>query len=117
MIAGATLTAGEPVYLNGSNQALACVNSAQASTACIGITLNGASAGQPVTIALFGQGFSLTIGATVLVGTPYYVSSNAGKIMPVADLTTSEYLFLIGTGLSSTTLSLDGINYGAVTHA
>lgn len=91
--AGATITAGQAIYLDSSNEAqLAHCETSATTAAVIGIALNGAADGQPLQIATAGQ---LDLGATLTVG-KIYVLSTAGLIAPVDDLTTADYVTIIG---------------------
>lgn len=120
-IAGATLTAGQVVYIKvadgkaypaQSNGPAPSTNLANA--AAFGIALNAASAGQPVAIEVSGQ---ITIGATVAIGTIYVVSAAvAGNICPWADLGTNNWLTILGYADTATTLQLV-INATGIGHA
>lgn len=90
-IAGATITAGQPVYEDSadSSKFKLADNNASASTAkCVGIALHGAASGQPLTIVEEDDDF--TAGATLAVGI-YALSATAGGICPVADLASGNY--------------------------
>lgn len=111
-LAGATITAGQVVYLNPTTKrwGLADNNSATAAErVAVGIALNGASAGQPLEVQTSGK---ITIGATVVVGTIYTLSDTAGAIAPAADLATGEYVTTLGVGISATQIALDVGNSG-----
>ena len=103
--AGATITAGQTVYLDATTDTykLADSNGAAALRAPRGIALNSASANQPLTIHREG---SLTTGATMTAGVAYYQSDTPGGICPVADLASGEYPCLIGIATSTTVLSV-----------
>lgn len=103
--AGATITAGQAVYLDTDDRyKLADNNSATALVRTPrGIALNGASSGQPLTIHLSGN---ITIGATLTAGVAYYLSDTPGGICPVADLLTGEYPCVIGIATSTSVLSV-----------
>lgn len=106
-IAGATITAGQAVYLDTANNRykLADNNGASALVRTpVGIALHGASAGQPLTILTGGD---VTIGATLTAGVAYYLSDTPGGICPVADLLTGEYPTLIGIAKSTTVLDVN----------
>lgn len=110
--AGAAITAGQAVYLDTTtNTYKLCDADVAASAVCAGIALNGASSGQPITILTDGQ---ITIGATVVRGTAYYVSLTAGGICPAADISTGDYVSLIGIADSTTTILVKRINTGVV---
>jgi hypothetical protein len=98
-IAGDTITAGESVYKDASDsnkwkKAAANSTAAVAGSAGCGIALNGAAAGQPLTVQ---TGGSLDLGATLTAGRIYVVSPTAaGGIAPYADLNTNHYLTILG---------------------
>lgn len=83
--AGATLTAGVPVY-QGTDDLFypADANGADPLYKVVGIAENGASVGQPVSIVTEDPFF--TPGFTMLVGDVYILSGNVGLIAPVGDL-------------------------------
>lgn len=114
--AGATITAGQVVYKAAATgkYGLADSNSGTAEVKVArGIALHGASDGQPLTILTAGD---ITIGATVVAGTAYYLSETPGGIQPVADLGTEDVVFL---GIAKTTAILEvrimipGVTLGA----
>lgn len=110
--AGATLTQGQCVYLNSSNQVVGAKANGATTAPVIGIALNAASSGQPVTVLTSGV---ITIGATTTKGTIYVVSAaNAGGIAPIGDLATGNYLSIIGYANSTTQITLT-INATGVT--
>ncbi len=116
--AGAAITAGEVVYPDASGDIQLADNNASAITAgsggVIGLAVCDAAASQRVTYVTLDD--DLTIGATVAVGTSYYLSATAGKIAPEADLVTGNYATLLGVGKSTTKISYAPIITGA-THA
>lgn len=105
-ISGATLTAGKAVYLDNTTKTwkLADANGTGELLVPEGITLNGASAGQPVSVHLKGP---ITIGATLTAGTAYYLSDTPGGICPLADVGSGENVVLIGIAASTTVLNVD----------
>lgn len=106
-IAGATITAGQVVYKdpNDSNKLkLADSNSAVNSVRHgAGIAVHGAAAGQPLKYQVAG---SLTLGGTLVRGTTYVLSETPGGIQPTADLTSGEYVTVLGTATSTTVLKM-----------
>ncbi len=105
-VAGATVTAGQAVYLDTSDGKwkLADNNSATAAVRSPdGIALNGASNGQPLSVLTAGP---ITIGAALTAGVAYYLSDTPGGICPVADLATGEYPTVIGIATSTTVLNV-----------
>ncbi len=106
-IAGATITAGQPVYLDSSTNTYKlaqCDGSTPwADAVVVGISLHAALAGQPLKIQTSG---TLAIGATVGVGLIYVLGTTAGLIMPSADLVSTNRLVILGFAPSATTLTL-----------
>lgn len=109
--AGATITAGQPLYADSADLdfqgiaklKLADANVSLALATCVGVSLHAALAGQPLTYQFAGI---LAIGATVALDMPYAVSTTAGLICPVGDLTTGNWLSVIGRATSTTALTL-----------
>jgi len=108
--AGATITAGQPIYLdaNDSNKAKPAAATSIALANVKGIALHAALSGQPVEYQKDG---TFTVGATAApaVGTIYVLSGSAGGISPHTDATTpasSEYTTIIGVGATSSTIKL-----------
>ena len=116
-IAGATITAGQAVYLDATTTGewlLADSDSATViarGSAKFGVALNGASDGQPLAIQTGGD---ITIGATIVAGVAYYLSDAPGGICPFADLATGDYVTLVGIAKSTTVLAIDPLYSGAV---
>jgi hypothetical protein len=106
IIAGATLTRGQPYYLDSADSYTAKPADAdtQAAARAVGIVAADLAVGQ------VGKGIrsdpALAIGATVAAGTAYYVSTTAGGICPVADLGSGDYTTLLGLGISTTQIAL-----------
>jgi hypothetical protein len=112
-IAGATVTAGQVLYLDPTTGKwnLADTDSATAAVrAATGVALNGAALNQPVAVQTSGL---LTIGATVAAGVAYYLSGDAGGICPVADLAAGDFPLIVGMGTSTTVIDVD-IKYPGV---
>lgn len=110
-VAGATVTAGQTVYLDTSTNTykLADANASALTAVVRGVALHGASSGQPLRIQRAGV---YTAGATVVVGTVYVQSATAGGIAPAADLTTGYYTSVLGVGVTASTLGLSIYNSG-----
>jgi len=108
--AGATITAGQSVYLDSFDSRYKLSDANAAGTGrCDGIALNGAAAGQPLTVLISGN---ITIGATVAVGTIYCVSAGTGAICPLADLLSGEYIAKIGIATTAAIISVKIHNSG-----
>lgn len=105
--AGATITAGQVVYLDSADRRykLADSNSATAAArAPRGIALNGAASGQPIAVQTAGD---LTIGGTLTAGVAYYLSDSPGGVCPVADIGSGEYSVLLGMAKSASVLAVN----------
>lgn len=112
--AGASLTAGQVVYLDSAagTYKLADTDSATAAVRSpAGIALNAASSGQPVAVLTSGP---ITIGATVAVGDVYYLSGTAGGLAPFADVAAGDYPCIIGICTSTSVLEVKIHEAGAV---
>lgn len=108
-IAGEAITAGQPLYIDATDNGelkLADANDTAAKAAIAGIALHAASTGQPITYQTSGE---ITIGVTVAVGTLYVVSATAGGIAPIADLVSTNYVSVIGIAKTAAILTL-GLN-------
>lgn len=107
--AGATITAGQMVYLDSSAgtwklaDANAADSTASGSAGNIGVALNGAASGQPITVQVGGN---LNPGASLTAGVTYVLSATAGGIAPIADVTTGWRVFIVGTATSSSNMVL-----------
>ncbi len=111
--AGATITAGQLVYLDTvtSTYKLADANGASPLFVIRGIALHGASSGQPLAICT--EDPALVIGATVAVGATYIASATPGGIGVDADGTTGWYKTIVGVGKTVTTVNFKLIAAGA----
>lgn len=116
-LAGATITAGQSVYLDTGQTpsrwelAQADGTALEAGSAGIGIALHGASDGQPLAVQVQG---SITIGGTAVVGEIYLVSAAAGGIAPEGDITTAtQRVTILGVGTSATVIKLHPLASGA----
>lgn len=104
-VAGAAIAAGDALYIDtsDSNKLKLAIATSAAASVFAGIALHAAASGQPITYMTSG---SITIGATVHVGTIYVVSATAGKLCPVADLVTGNYVTIVGMPTSTTLLDV-----------
>ena len=104
--AGATITAGQTVYLDAaSNRWLLadCDGAAVAARAPAGIALNGGSIAQPIAVKTTGD---VTMNAVLTAGEAYFQSPVAGGIAPRADVLSGDLLVLIGFAKSTTVLAV-----------
>lgn len=106
-IAGEAVTAGQTLYLATANNRLYKADAdTQAKANVKGIALEGAAAGQPVSVQTRGT-LTLGAGAAPPVGTVYWLSSTAGGICPFVDLDAGGmYGTYLGTAGASNTLIL-----------
>ncbi|MDW9376801.1 hypothetical protein GHK33_20475 [Sinorhizobium meliloti] len=103
--AGETITAGQAIFLSSTtNKWLLSDNNGAGTRTVHGIALNGASLDQPVSIHKSGD---ITVGATLVAGTDYWLSGTAGGICPRADLVAGMDTIQIGIAKSTTVLSVD----------
>lgn len=104
--AGATITAGQPVYVTGANVYYpADANASSPAYKVAGIAVNGASVGQRIRICYYDPVFQP--GFTSAAGTIYIASATAGGIAPSADAATGHYVTVLGVGLGTDTIKLD----------
>ncbi len=101
--AGGALTPGQAVYANTAAPVAVLAASCNAkggsqAAAYLGIALNGAAVGQPVSVQLSGLITLPTtgVGTVLVVGGSYMLSETAGDICPVADLLTGDFPVFIG---------------------
>ncbi len=104
--AGATITAGQAVYLDTTDMKykLADSNGAAALRVPNGIALNGASNGQPLSVQ---KGGDITIGGTMTAGIPYFLSDTPGGLCPLPDIGTGEYSCIVGIAKSTSVLAVN----------
>lgn len=105
--AGETITAGKTVYKSSATNKwmLADSNSATAEARTpSGVSLNGASLNQPVTVQRSGD---ITIGGTLTAGVAYYQSDTPGGLCPIADVGSGEYSCVVGIAKSATVLDIN----------
>lgn len=94
-IAGATITAGQGCYRNPADGFLYPARAdTQVHANLIGVALNGASAGQTVTLLRGGlQPAQVNLGVQGAVGTAYFVAADtAGAFAPFADLVSGNWV-------------------------
>lgn len=114
-VSGATITAGQPVYLDSATGTykLADANLSAAAATVVAISLNGASSGQPVSVLQEDDDF--TPGATLVTGTVYVLSATAGAICPAADLATGWYPNVLFIAKSTTKAVMKIVNQVSAT--
>lgn len=109
-LAGATITAGQTVYLDAADSTykLADANLSAAAATVVAIALNSASAGQPVSVLQEDDDF--TTGGTMVTGTVYVLSATAGGINPAADLAAGWYPSVVFIAKSTTKAVMKIVN-------
>lgn len=111
-IACEAITAGQLVYRQAATGKF-CKSDSDSATAEVrsvrGVALNGAATNQTLTILTSGP---ITIGATVTVGSPYFLSNTAGGIIPFADLSTGEYPVLLGFATTTGIITVNLVEAG-----
>lgn len=106
-VAGATLTRGQPYYLDSaaSYVAKAGVATSQAAARIRGISASDVAVGQR------GLGVirdpALAIGATTTKGVPYYLDDTAGGIATYDELGTGDYVTFLGLGNTGNLVNFD----------
>jgi hypothetical protein len=110
--ASASITAGQALYTSSGQWALAKSNGTAAQATLTGIALSTGVSGQPLVAQTAGN---INLGATLVVGT-YYVASpnNAGGIAPMADLSSGNYVSLLGVATTTSNLQMGISNTGLV---
>lgn len=96
-IAGASVTAGQAVYIDTANSNVLKLAQSDGTTleaAAAGIALHAAGTGQPLVYA--GNGSVINIGATTTKATTYMVSAAAGGVAPQADLVSTNKITRLG---------------------
>ena len=113
-VAGETITAGQPVYKDSTDSGKIKLADANvlAKIAVVGISIHGASSGQPIKYAK--KDVSFTVGGTVAAGAVVVLSATAGAIAPAADLATGSYGVVLGVGIGSNKINLAPVIGGLV---
>lgn len=116
-VAGATITAGQAVYLDDSagkwKLAQCDGTAAEAGSAGYGIALTGGGDGQPIVVALPGSKVTLGAGAAPAAGVVYYVGGTAGALNVVGDLASTNKILPICIGIGSNQVKILGNAYDA----
>lgn len=96
-VAGATITAGQAVYIDTANNnvlKLAQSDGTTLESTVAGIALNGGATSQPISYAPTGS--VINIGATTAKTTTYVLSATAGGVCPQADLVSTNKIVRLG---------------------
>lgn len=114
---GEAVSAGDVVYLDAteSNKAKRTDASALASAVAVGMVITKASDDGYAQLMQFNNGSTFKPGGTVVKGQSYGVSTNAGKIAPETDWGASDYMTIIGIGISTSEIRV-GLNVTGVQH-
>lgn len=105
VVAGTTITAGQPVYINSSGLAMLADADGSGTWGVYGIAIHGASVNQPLRVCRedndFTPGFTLSLSGAADDGV-YVLSTTAGGIAPVTDLAAAAYPVVLMVAKSTT---------------
>lgn len=108
-LAGATILAGEVVYLASGVLQLADANVAAAAAGVLGFALNGGSVGQPILVNWedddYTPGAALSLSVAADTGV-YVLSATPGKVAPMDDLAATMYPVILFVAKSATKANL-----------
>jgi hypothetical protein len=108
--AGATITAGQVVYLDADDKFKLAQATTNITSAVLGIAISGAASGQPVTVVTrdpeFTPGATLSLSAAGATGLYVLSAANAGGVAPQSDLVATNWLVFLGAAISTTKLNL-----------
>ena len=112
--AGASITRGQPVYLNTATgeHELADADTDAASIVA-GVALSDGYDGADMLIAP--PGAVINWGATLTAGTIYVLSTTAGSVAPWADLATGDYVVVLAIGAGTANAEII-VKKGAAVH-
>ncbi len=112
--AGVAITAGDSIYIDANGLVQLCEKDQSSVEAAFdGIALNGAGVSQPVTYQVAG---TIDLGAIIAAGVIYIVGAGPGGIAPSADISTGNFVTIIGVGLNGTNIQI-GVNRSGVAAA
>ena len=104
-IAGEALTQGQPIYLSSSKFYRCDANDGVAKSVCVGIVLTPAGTDEDFIYAK--PGAVVDVGATLTVGTAYYVSATVGSIDDA--VASASYVSLLGVAIAAGELQFSPI--------
>jgi len=113
-IAGATVTAGQPVYQDSTASSKlkpADANASAAAAAAKGIAMHAATDGQPLQVMVDGE---LNMGTILTAGLIYVVGATAGEINPAGDLASGWYTTILGWARTTAIFRVKTISTGVV---
>jgi len=106
--AGESVTQGMPLYTSTDGKVYQCdANDTVAKAACEYIALTPAATDGYCLVALpsnVPERSLVNLGATLAVGTAYAVSATKGAIAPIGDITSTQFVTVIGIDYSSSLL-------------
>lgn len=103
---GSTISDGQVAYFDvaDSKYKLSDSNLSAAIAASVGVFVTpGIDTGYGYVAT---GGSIILVGTTMVVGTVYCVGATAGSIVPISDLTTGDYVTILGTASTATQLDL-----------
>lgn len=111
-IAGVTITAGQTLYKNSADNNrlyLADADASPQAADCVGVSIHGAAAGQPITYTDddpdFTPGFTASLSAAADGGV-YCLSGTPGGIAPIGDMAAGDYPVILMVAKSTTKVVL-----------
>jgi hypothetical protein len=106
--AGATVTAGQWVYLDSSDGRLkqSDVDNTTATAAVVGIAVHDSTAGRPLTYVNSGP-VTMTTTPAMSPGRHYYASDSGGGMAPQADLAPTWNVVRLGYALTATSFQVE----------
>ena len=107
--AAEAVTAGDWLYAASTTTVGVATNADAAKDTVIGIALNAAGTGQPVTYA---ENTAVVGFGAILAVAVWYVLSAAGATSAVADQTSADYVSGVGYGLTTSNMQLVITNTG-----
>lgn len=119
-VAGAEISPGEAVYLKSSDgKVYPAIDTSAAAAAAIGIAVSSAEVAEQGLVVQCGGTITLGAGASVTAGMILVVGAAAGGMSPIADLTTGEYVTVMGVcnGSNQLVMPNKGPFASAVAHA
>lgn len=111
--AGETVSFGEPVYQDAADASeyKRCDASTSGTAKCDGIAWGYAGDGEQFMLLKVSAG-TVNLGATLTKGTAYVVSATTGGIAPASDLSSGDFVSVLGVATSTTELMLNITNTG-----
>ena len=102
--AGEAVTQGQPAYQTAAKYYQADANDTEAKAEALGVFLTPAAIDGYAAIVTRGK---VNLGATLAVGETYVVSATKGGIAPIADLTTGDYVTILGVASAADSIDLN----------